>query len=266
MTKHFHKKHLGQHFLIDPLVIEQILNAIAPQKNDHIAEIGPGDGALSFQLANLCQQLDLIELDDDLISILEKHFHAKPHVHIAHAYVLQFDFNKLFKQQNLRIVGNLPYHISTPILFKLTEFANIISDLHLMLQKEVVDRMCAPPGNKTYGRLSIMTQFYYEPTPLFVIGPDSFDPPPKVNSKLVRLVPHVTPPFEVTNIKLFHQIVKSAFQQRRKTIKNAIKAFLSDIDLDNIVNSQNRPEQISIKEFVAITNYITEHRSKNSVT
>lgn len=256
---HQARKRFGQNFLHDPHVIDNIVGAIAPHADDRMVEIGPGLGALTEQILNSTKALQVIELDRDLIPRLMAKFGASGKLTIHQADALTFDYQQLLdhKEQRLRIVGNLPYNISTPLIFKLLEHEQHIQDMHFMLQKEVVDRLSAPVGDKAYGRLGIMVQYYCQVDGLFVVGPGAFNPPPKVDSAIVRLSPHKEKPFTTSNPALMGKIVTSAFTMRRKTIRNGLKniATIEQMEAAGIDPGQ-RPETIPMEHWVAITNLV----------
>jgi len=257
---HKPRKRFGQNFLHDQNVIQNIVYAIAPQDNQTLVEIGPGQGAITRLLLEHCKRLHVIEIDRDLVRHLKIQFPANEKLLIHNIDVLNFDFNSLTGDQHLRLVGNLPYNISTPLLFHIFNHAHNIEDMHFMLQKEVVDRMAASPGSKRYGRLSIMTQYHCGVEPLFDVAPGSFNPPPKVKSSIVRLIPHTKKPVTVADYPQFAHIVNQAFSLRRKTMRNALKTIISEqglIDCD--IDPTKRPETISLKEFAKISDYISEH-------
>ena len=250
------RKRFGQHFLTDSATIEQIVGAIQPRDTETIVEVGPGRGAISDPLARLAGEFHAIELDRDLAAVIRKRFAQQSNVTIHEGDVLRFDFATLGNE--LRIVGNLPYNISTPLLFRLVEFRQVIRDMHFMLQKEVVDRMAAPPGSKTYGRLSIMLGCHMEIVPLFDVPASAFDPPPKVTSTVVRLCPLPSDIFKISDHRKFSQLVAEAFSQRRKTLRNALKASATEDDLIAAgMDPQTRPEQATIENYVALANLIS---------
>ncbi|RKZ92392.1 MAG: 16S rRNA (adenine(1518)-N(6)/adenine(1519)-N(6))-dimethyltransferase [Candidatus Parabeggiatoa sp. nov. 1] len=257
MTSHFPHKRFGQHFLHDPNIIQRIVTAIAPQPAQHLVEIGPGKGALTMPLLQHGCQLDVVEIDRDLVELLEQKASYSKQLRIYNADALKFDFKQLMtSEQPLRIVGNLPYNISTPVLFYLLNYANDIQDMTFMLQKEVVDRMVAVPATSNYGRLSVMLQYYCQIKKLFDVSPGAFYPPPKVNSSVVQLKPYVTPPVEVINQKQFAQIVKLAFSLRRKTLRNALRNVLDVKDIQAAgINPQARAETLTLAEFAQLANY-----------
>lgn len=250
------KKSFGQHFLHERRYIERIVTAISPHAEDFLVEIGPGEGALTFPLLAAAGKLTAIELDTDLIPRLQQHAHGIGELAIVHADVLKVDFSALARQAGvprLRVAGNLPYYISSPILFHCVEHAAAIADMHFMLQKEVVDRMAAQPGSKVYGRLSVMLQLACRVEPLFDVPPGAFRPPPKVDSSVVRLVPLAAEARHDADPARLHAIVKAAFAQRRKTLSNALRQLL---DADAIrtagIDPKARAEVLSPMEFVAL--------------
>lgn len=260
------RKRFGQNFLKDTGVIHHIIDVIQPLKNDFIVEIGPGRGALTKPLLEQLQHLDVVEIDRDLIILLESEFKNHPALTIHSSDALQFDFKELYDHsplnpKKLRIVGNLPYNISTPLIFCLLKLCPLIQDMHFMLQQEVVARIIAPPNSKTYGKLSVMVQYFCQAFLLFSVPAHAFVPPPKVTSAFLRLVPHATLPYPADNFDLFKEVTHTAFQQRRKTIQNSLKTYLTPEDFIKLnISSQLRPEQLSLPQFVAISNFI--HASK----
>ncbi len=253
------RKRFGQHFLQDKNIIYKIISAINPKPEDHLVEIGPGQGALTFPLIHAYPELklDLIELDRDLVSFLQNKIKSEL-IHIHECDVLKFDFGEL-KLSRLRIIGNLPYNISTPLLFHLVKYKNMIKDMYFMLQKEVVDRMAASPHTKDYGRLSIMIQYDFEVVPLFNVPPGAFYPPPKVDSAIVKLVPKILPEAEkVHDYGLFQHIVREAFQHRRKTLRNALKAYLTaEAMVQYNIDPTLRPEALSVSDYVKLANQMS---------
>ncbi|MCF6236533.1 MAG: 16S rRNA (adenine(1518)-N(6)/adenine(1519)-N(6))-dimethyltransferase RsmA [Gammaproteobacteria bacterium] len=257
--QHRARKRFGQNFLRDPMVIQKIITAIAPQKGQHLVEIGPGQGAITEPLLEAIKQLDVIELDRDLIPILQKKFTQFSGLNIHQADALGFDFRTLVhNDQRLRIVGNLPYNISTPLIFHLLEQINIIQDMHFMLQKEVVNRMASAPGSKSYGRLSVMIQYHCQVQALFNVPPTSFTPTPKVDSAIVRLVPHKVPPVEVDDKSMFKQVVTQSFGQRRKTLRNNLKTVLSAQQIEALgINPRLRPEVLTLQQYAQLSNAVS---------
>jgi 16S rRNA (adenine1518-N6/adenine1519-N6)-dimethyltransferase len=223
---HRARKRFGQHFLHDPGVIGRIIAAAAPQPDDLMVEIGPGLGALTLPLLERVNELHAVEIDRDAIRHLRSAASGRGVLHIHEADVLEFDLAQLGGDRPLRLVGNLPYNISTPLLFRLIGYRARIRDMHFMLQKEVVERMAAAPGADDYGRLTVMLAPWLRIQPLFDIGPGAFRPPPRVVSTVVRLTPHAHPPFEIADPKRYGQVVAAAFAQRRKTLRNALRPLL----------------------------------------
>ena len=256
MFQHRARKRFGQNFLHDPGVIQRIVAAIDPRPGQRLVEIGPGQGALTLPLLERAGSLDVIELDRDLIAPLQALATGHGELRIHNADALKFDFRSLAQDgAPLRVVGNLPYNISTPLLFHLIAQADAIQDMHFMLQKEVVDRMAASPGSGDYGRLSVMVQFYCEVTRLFTVGPGAFRPAPKVDSAVVRLIPHRRPVVDVRDPAVFAAVVNQAFSQRRKTLRNALKRMLSDENIRAAgIDPGVRPEELNLAQFAALAN------------
>lgn len=250
------RKRFGQHFLHSPDAIRRIVTAVSPQPGDHLIEIGPGRGAITEPLLALGIELDAVELDRDLLPHLEQlaaGCAGRFRVHNADA--LEFDICACARQGKARVVGNLPYNISTPLLFHVLDQRRCIRDMHFMLQREVVDRMAAAPGGRDYGRLSVMVQFHCRVEPLFRIAPGAFTPPPKVESTFVRLVPHDTPPVAVDDPAVFAAVVAQAFAQRRKTLRNALRDTLTAADFVIAeVDPGLRAEQLGLVEFARLSN------------
>ncbi|EKD71713.1 MAG: hypothetical protein ACD_46C00114G0002 [uncultured bacterium] len=257
---HTPRKRFGQHFLSDQHIIQRIVAALAPTSHDHLVEIGPGQGALTVPILRAAKQLDVIELDRDLIPELERRTHHDGRLHIHSADVLEFDFAAIKKdERQLRIFGNLPYNISTPLLFHLLDYAPIISDMLFMLQKEVAERLAAKANTEHYGRLSVMMQYCCEIDLLFDVPPQAFYPPPQVQSSIVRLIPYQQLPYKSENETLFASVVKYAFGQRRKTLRNSLKELINDDVWAHLpIRSDLRPENLSVKDFVALSNEINK--------
>ncbi len=255
------RKRFGQHFLISRYIIECLVDEINPQPDQSIIEIGPGQGALTLPILKKTGKMDVIEIDRDLIPLLRQHCAGHGDLIIHEANALKFDIKSLIqKNKTARIIGNLPYNISTPLIFHLLESADAIEDMHFMLQKEVVERMAAKPNDDAYGRLSIMVQYHCEVSDLFDVPPSSFEPPPRVDSSVVRLTPHSTLPFIANDYHQFLIIVREAFSHRRKTLRNALKPFVSDAIWAEIgINPQQRPEELSVQDFVVISNAIEKN-------
>ena len=249
------KKNLGQHFLTDAGIIEHILHVLDPKPGDVLVEIGPGQGAITFPILKRHGSLTVIEFDRDLITPLSEAAHGIGDLTIVHKDVLQVDFDKLAGEDRIRLIGNLPYNISTPILFHVLAHCRHVRDMHFMLQKEVVDRMAAGPGSKIYGRLSIMLQSVCEVIPLFDVPPYCFNPPPKVNSAVVRLIPRPAGELGIRDQRMFEAVVRDAFSQRRKTLRNALaKQCTADQLLAAGIKPEARAEQIPVEDFIRLSN------------
>jgi 16S rRNA (adenine1518-N6/adenine1519-N6)-dimethyltransferase len=252
---HRPRKRFGQHFLHDPAVITRIINTINPKPGDRLIEIGPGRGALTVPLLDRLDKLEVVELDRDVIPLLRATCEGRGILTIHNADALRFDFSALSgSPEALRIVGNLPYNISTPLLFHLLDQDTEIRDMHFMLQKEVVTRMAADPGNKDYGRLTVMLATACRVEPLFDIGPGAFTPPPRVRSTFVRLTPWKSPPFPLEDRPAFAALVRKAFSQRRKTLKNALSGMLDESGIVAAAcDPSARPERVEPAGFARLT-------------
>ena len=255
MTVHRARKRFGQHFLTDPGVIDAIVRSIHPARQDIVVEIGPGRGALTDILARRVGHLHAIELDRDLAAELRRRYADNASVTIHETDAIRFDFERLGAR--LRVVGNLPYNISTPLLFHLLDYREQILDMHFMLQKEVVDRMAAGPGSKAYGRLSIMLGSQLAIEPLFDVDRKAFDPPPAVTSSVVRLDPLPPGTFAIRDQAGLSTLVATAFMQRRKTLRNALKSLATAADFAAVgIDPGLRPEQVGIADYVALANHL----------
>ena len=255
MAKHRARKRFGQHFLVDPGVIDAIVRAISPADSDVIVEIGPGQGAITGALAARAGHLHLVELDRDLVARLRAQYADTANVTVHEADALVFDFGSL--GERLRIVGNLPYNISTPLLFHLLKYRERIIDMHFMLQKEVVDRMAAAPGSKAYGRLGIMLGCYLCVEALFDVPPDAFEPPPEVMSAVVRLDPLPPGTYDIRNGVNLSTLVARAFMQRRKTLRNALREVAGAGDFEAVgIDAGLRPEQVSVADYIRLSNHL----------
>ena len=250
------KKQFGQHFLADRYYVDKIVMAVNPVAGDNLVEIGPGQGAITFPLLRKHPRLTVIEFDRDLIAPLAAAAAPLGELTIIHRDVLQVDFSALAKPgRKIRLVGNLPYNISSPILFHALEHAAAISDMTFMLQKEVVDRMAAGPGSKVYGRLSVMLQAYCRVDSLFIVPPGAFRPPPKVDSAVARLVPHDPATIGINDPARFAEVVRAAFGQRRKTLRNALNGVCTAEQFTAAgVRPEARAEQIEVAQFIALAN------------
>jgi len=253
---HRARKRFGQNFLRDDGVINRIISAIHPRPEEHIVEIGPGQGALTGLLMASGCQLDVIELDRDLVPGLLAAHGSSPQFSLHSADALKFDYAQLGSGDNsLRVVGNLPYNISTPLIFKLLENAPLICDMHFMLQLEVVNRMSAEPGSKNWGRLGIMTQYHCEVESLFEVPPSAFSPAPKVQSAIVRLAPRENSPWPACDEAVLRRVVQAAFAQRRKTLRNNMKGILDDGALEELgIDPGTRSEKLELSQFIAMAN------------
>lgn len=257
MPTHNPRKRFGQNFLQDKNIIYNIVSQMHLQSTDHVLEIGPGKGALTLVMLDQVARLDAIEIDRDLYQFLCTEYHDIPNFHVHQQDALKCQLNTFSQQQPVRVVGNLPYNISTPLLFHLLKQIEYIQDMHFMLQKEVVERMCAPVNSSDYGRLSVMVQYYCHAENLFTVPPTAFNPRPKVDSAIVRLTPNVQAKHQVTNLTFFGELVTAAFNQRRKTIRNGLKDFATIEQLEiSGINPQWRPQQISVANFVKLANLI----------
>ncbi|WP_263144405.1 16S rRNA (adenine(1518)-N(6)/adenine(1519)-N(6))-dimethyltransferase RsmA [Pseudomonas sp. RIT-PI-AD] len=258
--QHRARKRFGQNFLHDAGVIHRILRAIHAREGERLLEIGPGQGALTEGLLASGAQLDVIELDLDLIPILQQRFGQEPRFRLNQGDALKFDFARLQAEpRSLRVVGNLPYNISTPLIFHLLNNAGLIRDMHFMLQKEVVERLAAEPGGGDWGRLSIMVQYHCAVEHLFNVGPGAFNPAPKVDSAIVRLVPHAQPPHPAKDPRQLERVVREAFNQRRKTLRNTLKGLLDAQDIEAAgVDGSLRPEQLDLAAFVRLADRLAE--------
>jgi 16S rRNA (adenine1518-N6/adenine1519-N6)-dimethyltransferase len=255
-SHHRARRRFGQNFLHDPAVIERIARAVSPAPGDALVEIGPGLGALTRALLDAGADLDVIEIDRDLAARLARTFSGDAALRIHNTDALAFDFGALAARRGLlRLVGNLPYNISTPLLFRFIAHAESVRDMHLMLQKEVAERINAAPGGKTYGRLSVMVQFHCHVSPLFDVGAGAFSPAPRVRSAVVRLVPRREPPAPLRDRRCLERVVTLAFGQRRKTLRNSLKPCLTDSAIgDAGIDPGSRPETLTLGEFAALAN------------
>lgn len=255
------KKRFGQNFLVDKAMVERLVRSIQPQAYQAFVEIGPGQGVLTRALLPHIKQLDAIEIDRDLVPDLQQSFAKASNCKIHQADALTFDFDSLSGPR--RLVGNLPYNISTPILFHCVGYAHCWHDMHLMLQREVVERACAKPGSKVYGRLSVMLQYYAKVESLIPVPPDCFRPKPQVHSAWMRVIPYTQKPWPAQDETCLAQVVRQAFNQRRKTLRAIFKRQLNDRDWAAIaIDPQQRPECLDVPAFVALSNYILQTSSK----
>lgn len=258
---HRARKRFGQNFLHDEHIIDQIVSAIDPRPEQQLVEVGPGLGALTEPVAELVDHLTCIELDRDLALRLRQHPFLQEKLTIVEADVLTIELSTLLsndKNKNgdkIRVFGNLPYNISTPLIFHLFEQVSVIEDMHFMLQYEVVKRLCAGVGESLYGRLSIMCAYYCQAIPVLMVPPHAFKPAPKVDSAIIRLIPHQTPPVNVKNIKTLEKIVAAAFNQRRKTVKNSLSNMLTSEQLSRSgIDPNVRAQDLSLFDFATLAN------------
>jgi 16S rRNA (adenine1518-N6/adenine1519-N6)-dimethyltransferase len=258
---HQAKKRFGQNFLHNDAVISDIIDAINPEPGENLVEIGPGLGALTEPVIERAKKLSVVELDRDLAKRLRHHPFLAPHLTIYETDALSFDFAQLVTNNDpLRIFGNLPYNISTPLIFHLLTFKDKVKDMHFMLQKEVVQRMAAGPNCKAYGRLSIMTQYQCQVIPVMEIGPEAFKPAPKVDSAIVRLVPHSDIKNPVKDIDALNTVCLAAFNQRRKTIRNSFKNLISVDQLESLnIDANLRPENLNLDDYIMLANFIVDN-------
>jgi 16S rRNA (adenine1518-N6/adenine1519-N6)-dimethyltransferase len=253
--KHIPRRRFGQNFLVDSGIINAIVSAIDPQRGDTVVEIGPGLGAITEPLLARLDHLHVVEIDRDLIARLKKQ-HPPARMTIHEGDALAFDFASIGK--DLRLVGNLPYNISTPLLFHLAEYVGIVRDMHFMLQKEVVERMVALPGKSDFSRISVMLQYRFHLEWLIDVPPESFDPPPKVQSAVVRLIPREASELHAKSQEKLSQVVQTAFSQRRKMLRNTLKGTLSDAGFAELgIDPTRRAEDLTVDDYVRIANHLT---------
>lgn len=247
---HRARKRFGQNFLHSESVIRRIVGSIAPARDDRIVEIGPGMGALTGPMLERVDRLDVVELDRDLVAELPAQLGQRDNLVIHQADALEFDFRALAGDHDLRIIGNLPYNISTPLLFHLLDQSDVVTDMHFMLQKEVVERLAAVPGSKAWGRLGVMTQARADVDMLFRVPPGAFTPAPKVESAIVRIVPRTLTEDQRAMLPFLEKVVRAAFGQRRKTLKNTLKGVLDEQELQGLgIDPVRRAETLSLAEF-----------------
>ncbi len=260
--KHRARKRFGQNFLKDSLVLHRIVDVLQARPDDLLIEIGPGRGALTRLLVETGAELLLVELDRDLVEWLGRQLpswiaqlntgHRRP-IELHNIDALKCDYGQLSGERPFRLVGNLPYNISTPLIFHLLETTDLVEDMHFMLQAEVVDRMAARPGGKTWGKLSVMCQYHCSVTPMFRVPPTAFSPQPRVESSFVRLVPHLKPPVQVGSLDALNRVVTQAFSQRRKTLRNSLKGCLDTGQIESVgLDPSVRPEMVGLEAFGAL--------------
>lgn len=257
--QHRTKKRFGQHFLHDEGILLDMQASIAPRSSDHIVEIGPGLGVLTRYLVDQVQQFDAIEIDRDLIGLLHESFDHHANFRLHEQDALTVDWLGFAGDSTCRVVGNLPYNISTPLLFKLFDALPAIKDMHFLLQKEVGDRLVAPVSTSKYGRLSVMAQYYCDVHALFPVGPEAFSPPPKVDSTFLRLEPHDHRTLSAHSVSRLSQVVATAFNQRRKTLRNSLSTLIDEALLSRLgIDAQKRAQDVSVQEYVQIANAIED--------
>lgn len=265
MSQHKPRKRFGQHFLHDMGVITRIIRAVNPQPGELLVEIGPGQGAITKHLLQACGKLHVVEIDRDLVTPLQDQLGSLGELHVHLADALKFDYCSLADGNMLRLVGNLPYNISTPLLFHILAQSHCVQDMHFMLQKEVVDRMVASPGSDAYGRLSVMIQYYCEVEALFDIGRGAFNPPPKVESSVIRLIPYASRPRVAKDERSLSELVNNAFSQRRKTLRNSLKNLLAGQDIEACgIDPSLRAERLGLAEFIALSDRLYEKRQETN--
>lgn len=259
---HTARKRFGQNFLHDDQIIQSIIAAINPQANDFLIEIGPGLGALTEPVAEQIEHLTVIELDRDLAERLRHHPFLHQKLTVIEQDVMRFDFQQLARQADkpLRIFGNLPYNISTPLMFHLFQYHDVIQDMHFMLQKEVVNRLCAGPNSKAYGRLTIMAQYFCQVIPVLEVPPSAFKPAPKVDSAVVRLVPHKVLPYPVKDLYWLNRVCTQAFNQRRKTLRNSLMDLFTAEQLVELeIKLTDRAENLTIADYARLANWLANN-------
>lgn len=263
---HTARKRFGQNFLHDMNIIHNIVSAINPKKGQFLLEIGPGLGALTEPVAELIDHLTVVELDRDLADRLRHHPFLHQKLTVVEQDALRFNFRDYIEMlgladgQGVRIFGNLPYNISTPLMFHLFKFHDVVADMHFMLQKEVVKRLCAAPNSKAYGRLTIMAQYYCQVIPVLDVPPSAFKPAPKVDSAVVRLVPHKVLPHPVKEIQWLNRVTTEAFNQRRKTLRNALSGLFKPEQLEELgIDLNARAENLSISDYARLANWLSDN-------
>ena len=254
MARHRTRRRLGQHFLHDQVVIDRIIAAAAPEPGQPFIEIGPGKGALTLPLLQRLGRLQVVELDPALAGIVAERCAGYGELRVHCTDALTFDFSRV-SDSRLRVIGNLPYRISTPLIFHLLDYHHCVRDMLFMLQKEVVERLTARPGSRTYGRLSVMVQARCQVEKLFTVAAGAFSPPPRVESAVVRLVPGAVPGAGIKDVAMFSRVVRLAFNQRRKTLRNALRGLLTEQQIRNVgIEPRVRPEQLTVSDFAALAN------------
>lgn len=259
LEPHVPRKRFGQNFLRDSTVIARIVQAVAPSAAQPVVEIGPGEGALSFALLERIDELYVVEIDRQLAARLRAYQHPHKRLHVIESDALRVDWRQLFPDTPFRLVGNLPYNVSTPLLFHALASADSITDMHFMLQREVVERMAAPPGSKVYGRLSVMLQAVCQVEPLFTVPASAFWPEPKVESMVVRLVPNPAHAAQVAQDPRWEGLIRAAFAQRRKTLRNALRGMVTDAQLLQAgIAPESRAEQVDVARYRTLSTLLRE--------
>ena len=257
--RHRARKRFGQNFLTDDRIIQRIVDVIDPRDEQLILEIGPGRAALTLPLARSGAEMVLLELDRDLAHGLETRFAGSDHISVISGDALKLDFSEVSDDRPFRLVGNLPYNISTPLLFHVLQWSELIIDMHFMLQQEVVNRMAAVPGTKAWGKLSVMCQYHCTVTPLFNVPPEAFRPAPKVQSSIVRLTPHDQPPVSIDRLDVFEKFLSRVFSQRRKTLRNSLRGVLDTSSIEAAgIDPGLRPEMLSLEQFAVLYRRLEE--------
>lgn len=269
MTKthlgHRARKRFGQNFLHDDFVINDIVDAINPQPGQNLIEIGPGLAALTEPVAERAEKLTVVELDRDLADRLEQHPFLSSKLTVFRGDALKTDFRQFAGDQPIRVFGNLPYNISTPLIFHLLEHIDVIEDMHFMLQKEVVERLAAEPNSKAYGRVSVAIQQSCYVEPVLMVPPGAFTPPPKVDSAVVRLVPYKDSPYPVKDRTALHKVCLIAFNQRRKTIRNNLKLLMTDEQIEALgIDPNARPETLSVADYCRLADWYSEQQGEHA--
>jgi len=263
---HFARKRFGQNFLTDQFVIDSIVSAIHPMPGQAVVEIGPGLAALTEPVASRLDSMTVIELDRDLAARLETNPKMLGKLRVIQSDAMKVDFGELSRElgQPLRVFGNLPYNISTPLMFHLFLYTNAISDMHFMLQKEVVNRLVAGPNSKAFGRLTVMAQYYCNIIPVLEVPPESFTPAPKVDSAVVRLIPHANIPYPVDDIRILSRLTTDAFNQRRKTVRNSLGHLFTPEQMTELgLDLQMRAENISVEQYCKLANWLSTRPKKS---
>ena len=257
--RHRARKRFGQNFLTDDRIIQRIVDVIDPHDEQLILEIGPGRAALTLPLARSGAEMVLLELDRDLAHGLQTRFAGSDHISVISGDALKLDFSEVSDGRPFRLVGNLPYNISTPLLFHVLQWSDLVIDMHFMLQQEVVNRMAAVPGTKAWGKLSVMCQYHCTVTPLFNVPPEAFRPAPKVQSSIVRLTPHDQPPVSIDRLDVFEKFLSRVFSQRRKTLRNSLRGVLDASSIEAAgIDPGLRPEMLSLEQFAVLYRRLEE--------